>query len=74
MKNTMCILALFCSFSFAAMQQSVGPNALDWYGYDSMLSSNMYSNNSMGDAIDDDVDRKRRHRRRRKISPPKKGW
>ena len=74
MKNIMCILVLLCSVSFAAMQQGGGPNALDWYGYNSMLSSDIYSNNSMGDQIDDDVYRKRRHRRRRKISPPKKGW
>ena len=74
MKNYIYILVLLCSFSFAAMHQSRGPNALEWYGYNSMFSLDVYSNNSMGDQIDDDVYRKRRHRRRRKISPPKKGW
>ena len=46
--------------------------ALDWYGYQSFLSTEAYSEDT--DDNDDSVDRKRRHKRRRKIRPPRKGW
>ena len=73
MKNFVYIVISFFLVSFASAYNS-GPNALDWYGYDSMLSYSTYENDSMIDDTDDNVYRKRRHRRRRKISPPKKGW
>ena len=47
--------------------------ALDWYGYQSLISTDAYTNDTQDDD-DDDVFRKRRHRRRRKIRPPRKGW
>tara|TARA_B100001250_G_scaffold412036_2_gene442193 strand:+ start:1014 stop:1193 length:180 start_codon:yes stop_codon:yes gene_type:complete len=48
--------------------------ALDWYGYNSLLQTDLYTENNLGDDSDGDVFRKRRHRRRRKIGPSKKGW
>tara|TARA_B100000959_G_scaffold282822_1_gene350133 strand:+ start:115 stop:342 length:228 start_codon:yes stop_codon:yes gene_type:complete len=47
--------------------------ALDWYGYQSLVSTEAYHQDHSDDG-DDRVFRKRRHKRRRKIRPPKKGW
>ena len=69
MKNIIYILT-FIAFSFAANEFD---GALDWYGYNALLSTELYTENHLGDD-DDDVFRKRRHRRRRKVGPSKKGW
>jgi len=62
---------LMVSLSSAAT--SYNPRgALDWYGYQSLLSTEAYSEDTGED--DDSVFRKRRHKRRRKIRPPRKGW
>lgn len=72
MKNIIYILA-FASFAFCANQPNRFDGALDWYGYNALLTTELYTENHMEDE-DDDVFRKRRHRRRRKIGPSKKGW
>ena len=63
-----CLLGVVC----AATEFKSG-GALDWYGYQSLISTDSYTNDNTQDD-DDDVMRKRRHRRRRKIRPPRKGW
>ena len=73
MKSLIHIFILFCLMSIASANTH-SPSALDWYGYDTMLSYSTYENDNMIDDTDDNINRKRRHRRRRKISPPKKGW
>jgi len=72
MKNIIYILA-FVAFAFCANQPNRFDGALDWYGYNALLTTELYTENHMEDE-DDDVFRKRRHRRRRKIGPSKKGW
>ena len=72
MKNIIYILA-FIAFSFGADQSSRFNGALDWYGYNALLSTELYTEDHLDDD-DDDLFRKRRHRRRRKIGPAKKGW
>ncbi len=72
MKNMIYILT-FIAFSFAANQSNGFDGALDWYGYNSLLSTELYTENHLG-GDDDNVFRKRRHRRRRKVGPSKKGW
>ena len=72
MKNLFYILILG-AFSFGASPMSDG-GALGWYGYDSLLSSELYMTNNADDDNDDSIQRKRRHRRRRKIGPARKGW
>ena len=72
MKKYTYILFLI-AFGFSATSFN-DAGALDWYGYDSLISSDVYSNNQMDNDEDDGVFRKRRHRRRRKIGPSKKGW
>jgi len=72
MKNIIYILA-FVAFAFCANQPNRFDGALDWYGYNALLTTALYTENHMEDE-DDDVFRKRRHRRRRKIGPSKKGW
>tara|TARA_B100001123_G_C14623823_1_gene754901 strand:+ start:106 stop:297 length:192 start_codon:yes stop_codon:yes gene_type:complete len=62
------------SFAFAYSVIETFDGALDWYGYNSLLSTELYMQNNLGDGDDDNVERKRRHRRRRKIGPSKKGW
>ena len=47
--------------------------ALDWYGYQSLISTDSYTNDNNQEE-EEDLMRKRRHRRRRKIRPPRKGW
>ncbi len=75
MKKTLYILFIYVvtmSFSFGA-ESYQDRGALDWYGYNSLLSTEAYvEDNSEGS--EDKTYRKRRHRRRRKIRPPKKGW
>ena len=65
------ILLFVWSVSFAAppMQSS---DALNLFGYGSLIGETEMSENDQDE--DDEVDRKRRHRRRRKIRPPKNGW
>ena len=72
MKNIIYILA-FVAFAFCANQPNRFDGALDWYGYNALLTTELYTENHLEDE-DDDVFRKRRHRRRRKIGPSKKGW
>ena len=78
MKKTLYILSLAAclSFSVGASYTNSNPAALDWYGYSSLLSIEMFSGNSLPDDGDKEIQRKRRHRRRRKIGPSngKKGW
>ena len=73
MKNIIYILT-FIAFSFAANQSNGFDGALDWYGYNALLSTELYTENHLGDNDDNNVFRKRRHRRRRKVGPSKKGW
>ena len=73
MKNIIYILA-FMAFSFGAEQSGRFNGALDWYGYGTLLSTELYTENHMDDDDNDNLFRKRRHRRRRKIGPSKKGW
>ena len=73
MKNIIYILA-FIAFAFCANQPNRFDGALDWYGYNALLSTELYTEDHMDDDGDDDVFRKRRHRRRRKIGPSKRGW
>ena len=72
MKNIIYILA-FVTFAFCAYQPNRFDGALDWYGYNALLTTELYTENHMEDE-EDGVFRKRRHRRRRKIGPSKKGW
>tara|TARA_X000001036_G_C20210120_1_gene615329 strand:+ start:310 stop:528 length:219 start_codon:yes stop_codon:yes gene_type:complete len=72
MKHIIYILT-FIAFSFGANQSNGFDGALDWYGYNSLLSTELYTANHLG-AEEDEVFRKRRHRRRRKVGPSKKGW
>ena len=78
MKKTLYILSLAAclSFSIGASYPNNNPAALDWYGYSSLLTVDMFSGNTLPVDGDNDVQRKRRHRRRRKICPSngKKGW
>ena len=69
-------LVIASSLSMGASESYKYGGALDWYGYSSLLSTEMFSGNSSADGDDNDVQRKRRHRRRRKIGPSngKKGW
>ena len=75
MKKIFYILTL-CLFT-ASLSYAAGPprscDALGWHGYDSLISSDLFSNDDWDDE-DDEIFRKRRHRRRRKIRPPHKGW
>ena len=73
MKDIIYIL-IFITLSFGASQSSQFDGALDWYGYNSLLSTDLYTENHMDDDGEDGLFRKRRHRRRRKIGPSKKGW
>ena len=73
MKRLVYILT-FLAFSFGASSSNSFDGALDWYGYNSLLSTDLYSENHLDDNSEDSVFRKRRHRRRRKIGPSKKGW
>ena len=73
MKKIIYILT-FIAFSFGAVTSDRFDGALDWYGYSSLLSTQLYTDNNFIDEDDDVVFRKRRHRRRRKIGPSKKGW
>ena len=72
MRNILYIL-VFITLSFGASQLNRFDGALDWYGYSSLLSVDLYTEDHLDDD-DDDLYRKRRHRRRRKIGPSKKGW
>lgn len=73
MKHIIYILT-FLSFSFGAVASGQFGGALSWYGYNSLLSTEMCMEGNLIDDGNDAVDRKRRHRRRRKIGPSKKGW
>ena len=72
-KNKYILFLLLIAFGFSASSFN-DAGALDWYGYDSLISSNVYTSNPMDNDDEDAVFRKRRHRRRRKIGPSKKGW
>ena len=52
MKNIIYILA-FMAFSFGAEQSGRFNGALDWYGYGTLLSTELYTENHMDD--DDNV-------------------
>ena len=67
------LVSLLIAFSFSASSFN-DAGALNWYGYDSLIASDVYTNNQMDDSEDGALFRKRRHRRRRKIGPSKKGW
>ena len=71
--NKYMYIVLLSVFSFVFSAQTNAPDALSWYGYNSLTADSQYSNDYFGNK-DDEVFRKRRHRRRRKISPEKKGW
>ena len=76
MKKILYILC-FCvglgSYSNAATELKSG-GALDWYGYQSLIDTEVYTNDNSDDG-DDDVFRKRRHKRRRKLRPkPRHGF
>ena len=73
MKYLLYILT-FITLCFSANSSNKFDGALDWYGYNSLLQVDLYTENHLDDASDDEVFRKRRHRRRRKIGPSKKGW
>ena len=73
MKHIIYILA-FLNFSFGAVASGQFDGALDWYGYNSFLSTDMCMAGNLIDDENEGVFRKRRHRRRRKIGPSKKGW
>ena len=71
------VLMFLMTFTYAAgALQSNG--ALEWYGVDSFLVSDMDDgkNKYMNDDLDDEEKafRKRRHKRRRNIRPPRRGW
>ena len=73
--NIIVVLSFF-SLSLAATESYKYGGALDWYGYNSLLSTEMFSGSSIGGEDENELQRKRRHRRRRKIGPSngKKGW
>tara|TARA_B100000029_G_scaffold456689_1_gene484910 strand:- start:160 stop:396 length:237 start_codon:yes stop_codon:yes gene_type:complete len=75
--NKFLYILSFCfiltSSSFAASEFKFS-GALDWYGYQSMIEVESYSNDHSDDGSDE-INRKRRHKRRRKLRPkPKHGW
>ena len=74
MKKIIYILFVYLlMMSFSSAATAYNPRgALDWYGYQSLFSTEAYSQDTGDD--DGDVFRKRRHKRRRKIRPPRKGW
>ena len=72
--NITIVSVCFFAILTAAQFDNKSPNALAWYGYNSLLSTGVHWSGGMIDDGDDQVFRKRRHRRKRKISPPKKGW
>ncbi len=73
MKNLLYI-SVVVAFSFGANPSNKYGGALDWYGYNALLSTDLYTQDHFGGMEEDEVFRKRRHRRRRKIGPSKKGW
>jgi len=74
MKKVIYILFVYLlMMSLSSAATAYNPRgALDWYGYQSLLSTEAYSQDTGTD--DDEMFRKRRHKRRRKIRPPRKGW